>query len=100
MKKNQDGRPHRVRYPVPALEWLADVSGRSPRLAATGNRRLLVENHTGVMSYGEERIVLQTRIGSMTVYGSVLELCEVRPGSLIVRGCIDRIDMPCAGGRE
>ena len=69
-------------YP-PALEWTEDVSGRCPRITALGSHSLLVENHTGILAFTESRIVLNSR---------------ARAGAVIIRGDIQRIELPCRGG--
>lgn len=96
--KNDFQKPAKNDRPrIPALEWLENISERCPRIAATGNRRVLVENHTGVRNYREDAVEISTRHGMMTVCGEALSLCEMRPGSLIVSGRIFRIDFPHGG---
>ena len=82
----------------PALDWVEDVSGRCARATAIGSRSLLVENHTGILSFTSGCVRLATGGGSICVTGSGLTLCEVRPGALIVRGDIHRVDLPAKGG--
>lgn len=78
----------------PALEWLADASGLQVRMMLVGTRRLLVENHRGIVEFTEARIRLMTRAGILTIDGEHLTLCEVRPDALTVRGSIRVIGLP------
>ena len=91
-------RPQRPAHPsVPALEWVRDLSGRTARVTAVGSGRVLVENHCGVENFTDECVCLSTAAGRMTLRGSGLALCEVRPTALIVRGCIRLIELPAGG---
>ena len=83
---------------LPALEWLEDVTGRCARATAIGSRSLLVENHTGILAFSPRQVRLGSGRGDICVTGENLWLCDVRPGALIVRGEIHRVDLPCEGG--
>lgn len=91
-------RPLEHKSTAPALEWAEDISGRCARITAVGSRSLLVENHTGLRDYSETKVCLNSRSGQICVTGSALTLCDVRPGALIVRGHISRVELPCEGG--
>ena len=88
----------RGRRSLPALEWVEDAAGRCARATVVGGRSLLVENHTGILSFTEACVRLDTVRGPLCVSGSRLSLCDVRPGALIVRGDIARVELPCGGG--
>lgn len=95
MKANRKRRP----IPrTPALEWAEDITGRCARATAIGSRSLLVENHTGILEFTDARVRLETRRGPICVTGEGLSLCDVRQGALIVRGEIQRVELPCRGG--
>lgn len=84
-------------YP-PALEWTEDMTGRCPRITAVGSHSLLVENHTGIAVFTESRIVLDSRMGRVCALGRGLSLSCARAGAVIIRGDIQRIELPCRGG--
>lgn len=86
MKKRRD---------APALEWLCDLSGRAARITSIGNRALLVENHRGILEFQQDRIALATGCGSVLVEGEQLLLSEVRRDTLIIRGEIRQVKLPC-----
>lgn len=80
---------------MPALEWMCDLSGRTARVTSIGNRSLLVENHCGIREFSQDRIVLASHSGCIQISGRALELNQVRPGALIVRGNIQDVKLPC-----
>ena len=92
------GLPGRGRATPPALEWAEDATGRCPRLTAVGNHSLLVENHTGIAAFSEERIALNSRSGVVCALGRGLSLSCARAGALIIRGEIRRVELPCREG--
>ena len=91
-------RPHRPRRSLPALEWVEDAAGRCARATVVGSRSLLVENHTGLISFTGECVRLNTARGPLCVTGSDLTLRDMRPGALIVRGSIQKVEPPYPGG--
>ena len=104
-KRITSGSPRRPifrsRGPEPdALVWSRDLTGRCARATAIGSDRLLVENHTRILTLSDTCIRLATGSGDITVTGQTLSLCEVRPGALIVKGALERVDLPCKGGDD
>ena len=88
---------HSNRRRIPALEWLDEVSGVPARATLIGNRRVLIENHTGILEFTSERVRLSSKRGEIAVSGTELTLSEVRPHSLIVLGRIDAVEIPPEG---
>ena len=80
---------------APALEWLADLSGRCARITAVGSGMLMVENHCGICSFTGECIVLSTCEGCIEICGRNLNLCQVRSDALVIRGNIAAVNLPC-----
>jgi len=92
-------KPRRPDRPnTPALEWVRDISGSAARTTAIGSRRLLVENHTGILSFSDSRVLLDSRAGALCVTGSGLSLSGVRSGAMMIRGSLRRVELPCKGG--
>ena len=67
-------------------------------MTAIGSDRLLVENHTGILELTGTRVRLCSGAGPLTITGAGLSLCQARPGALIVKGHIRRVELPCEGG--
>ena len=101
LKKVRMPKPQKPQHPpVPALEWVSDVSGRAARATAIGSRRILIENHRGILDFTDEFVRLATANGPLCVRGCDLTLCEVRENALIVHGCIRQVELPDDGGAE
>ena len=90
--------PQRRQRRVPAMEWAEEAAGHCARATIVGSRSVLVENITGIDRFSCDCVRLDTRRGALCVFGDGLSLCEVRPGTLIVRGDIRRVELPCSGG--
>ena len=97
--RRQAVRPRRTPR-ADALTWPEDLSGRCARLTAIGNRRLLVENHKGILELTDACVRLDTGRGAITICGRDLSLCDARRDSVIIRGRIDRVDLPEGGPDE
>ena len=88
----------KARKSAPALDWLCDMSGHAARITSMGNRRLLVENHRGILEFGTQCITLATGCGSLQVEGEGLKLCELRRDALVISGDVRHVRFPC--GKE
>ena len=66
---------------------------RLPLVEIAGDRRVLIENHLGVIAYGTEQICVRVTYGTLTVCGCQLELARMTRGQLIVTGRIDKISL-------
>lgn len=73
----------------------ADAGGLKPRTLVElyGNERVLVEQHRGILSYGEEMIRVGTSFGCLTVEGHGLRLCCMSRSQLVIRGRIGGVRM-------
>ena len=101
VSKGAPRRPvFRSRTGPDALEWPRDLTGQCARTTAIGSNRLLVENHTGILELTDTRVRLGTGMGPLTVTGRGLSLCQARPGALIIRGALEKVELPCEGGGD
>lgn len=62
-----------------------------PIVELAGNRRVLVENHLGVIQYSTEKIGIKMKYGQMQICGCDLTLEQMTKVKLIVTGRIDGI---------
>ena len=71
----------------------ADAAGLRPRTLAElyGKERLLVEQHRGILAYGDECIRIGTAFGSILVEGADLRLCCMSRQQVVIRGRIDAV---------
>ena len=55
----------------------------------TGQNRLLIEHHKGVVCYGQEEIGIQVGYGTVYIRGFELMLQHMSAQQLLITGCID-----------
>ena len=58
-----------------------------------GGARALVENHLGLLAYGQDCVRVRCRRGAASIRGSGLALREVRKDALIITGRIDSVEL-------
>lgn len=64
-----------------------------PLVELAGDRRVLIENHQGVMAYGRENILIRVRFGQICVCGAGLELARMTKEQLVISGQIDSVTL-------
>ena len=70
----------------------ADVVAGLPRLEMVGSRQLYVEHHTGILSYSEEQIDVNTASGVLRVSGFGLSLVAMTAEELRIGGRIASVE--------
>ncbi len=53
-----------------------------------GNERVLIEEHRGILGYGDEAIRVGTSFGALVIEGMELRLCCMSRSQLVIRGRI------------
>lgn len=76
-----------------ALDLPGDVLAGLPHIELTGNRELRMENHKGILAYGEEEIRISGGKLEITVRGRGLELRAMNAGQLFITGTIQGVDL-------
>lgn len=64
-----------------------------PLLELYGTHRALVEHHSGVTEYGENRIRVKVKFGDICIEGTNLELKRMSKGQLVISGCIQCVQL-------
>jgi len=82
-------------------DWLQHLADRTeleteilpglPILELAGDRRVLVERHSGVIEYGPERIRVRVSYGAVCISGCDLELTRMSHQQLVISGRIDSV---------
>ena len=80
-----------------AVDLPGEAIPGQPLIEIVGERRILVENHYGVVQYGEGEICLRVKYGFVKIIGCGLHLLRMTKQQLIICGKIDRIEL-CRGG--
>ena len=82
------------------IQWLADemdISQESmpglPLVEICGERRVLIENHKGVLSYGSDHIHVCVSYGEVVIRGCGLELAQMSREQLVICGRIDSVSL-------
>lgn len=82
------------------LDWLADntdlpgeaIPGQSI-VEIAADRRVLIENHKGVVQYSGTRIGVKVSFGQIVVCGCGLELVHMSGEQVVISGRIDEITL-------
>lgn len=75
-----------------------DVLPGVPLVEITGDHRVLIEHHRGVVAYGCHEICVRVRYGILSVSGSALNLARMTKDQLVICGCIENVRLMRSGG--
>jgi len=64
-----------------------------PLVELAGCGRVLIENHTGVLSYSPEEITVKVSYGCLVVTGQNMMLAEMSREQLVISGQIDNVHL-------
>lgn len=67
-----------------------------PVVEIAGMGRVLIEGHKGVTEYGQQRIQVSMRYGSLVVIGCGLSLAQMSKDRLVITGTVDQVCL-CRG---
>lgn len=68
-----------------------------PLVEIAGDRRVLIENHNGVLQYEPCCIRIKVKFGEICVSGECLTLARMMKGQLIIHGKIDGLKLERRG---
>lgn len=71
----------------------ADTVPHLPIVEIAGDRRVLIENHFGVMGYSPERILVKVSYGCLSVCGCGLQLVRMTREQLVICGRIQGVTL-------
>lgn len=74
-------------------DFVSDTAAVLPIIELAGDRRVLIENHFGVMGYSAERILVKVKYGCVCIGGCGLEILRMTREQLVIRGRIDGITL-------
>lgn len=64
-----------------------------PLVELVGNRRVLIENHCGVLQYSDNGIWVKVKNGQLVISGTKLELARMTKEQLIIIGQIESVQV-------
>ena len=76
-----------------ALDLPADVVAGLPRVELVGDREVRMENHRGILAYGEEEIHISGGLFVIKVVGEGLKLRSMTGLELLITGRISAIQI-------
>ena len=78
------------------LELRAQLSGQPlpgiPIVELAGDRRVLIENHLGVIAYCCHKVIVKVHCGFMCIYGDDLYIHKMSREQLVIAGRIDAVN--------
>ena len=74
------------------LELPGDVLGGIPRLLLTGNRRMHIEGHRGVLEYDHSVITINGGAIILHLRGRGLEIVSMSAEELLITGHIEKVE--------
>ena len=74
------------------LDLPEDALLGAAKLTVTAGRKVLVENHKGILEYGTERIVISTGRGSICLQGGGLQLEAMNRNELLISGKLQNVE--------
>ena len=73
-----------------AMDLTGDVS-LEPLVELSGDRRVLIERHRGILQYQRDRICVKVKFGTVAVTGEDLEIYQMSQEKLVISGCVDAV---------
>ena len=70
-----------------------DSCAKVPLVELAGCERVLIENHTGVLAYSPEEIIVRVSYGCLQVNGENMMLAEMRREQLVITGKIHGVNL-------
>ena len=59
----------------------------------SGSRKILIENHQGVITYDKENVIIKVQYGTVTVSGGNLEIMHMSKEQVVICGNIANISL-------
>jgi sporulation protein YqfC len=72
-------------------EFLGESLSKYPLVEIAGNKRVIVENHMGIVKYGAQEIGVKVRDGKICVSGVGLEIACIAKDKLVIYGRIEGV---------
>ena len=70
---------------------------RPPLIEILDDRRVLIENHRGIVEYGNSRITVERHNGGISVVGTELQVSEISKEKVVIVGKIRGVELMDGG---
>ena len=74
------------------LELPQEALAGAAKLTVTAGKRVLIENHQGLLEYGEEQIVVSTGTQTLSILGARLSLLAMTRQEILIEGEIQAVE--------
>ena len=75
------------------LDLPSDISVGSAKLSVYGNSKVLIENHKGILHYGENQIELNARGMTIRILGDELSISAMDKNDMLITGRILSLEL-------
>lgn len=71
---------------VEKLDLPRDVILNVPKITVTGDNEIIIENHKGVVLFGENQVRINSGVGLISIYGSRFEILFMGGSTITIGG--------------
>ncbi len=79
-------------------EKKTELLTKAPLVELTGQSRVLIENHFGVLAYSTQEVQIKVSYGKLSIAGQKLQLLQLSADQLVIFGSIETLRL--MGGKE
>jgi len=83
---------HTTKKIIESLDLPQDLFFGLPNLSFCGNKELYISNHRGILSYGQEEMVILTKEYQIQVKGKHLNIVSYTKEDLTIQGYISSME--------
>ena len=91
--KSEKGAGNILDRAVDKFDLPGEVLSGMPKLTATGNRRLHIECHQGLLEYDPSLIIINGGAMVVTIRGEKMDISAMNSEEILIKGLIHGIDM-------
>ena len=74
------------------LELPEDAVLKEAKISVIGSRRLLIENHKGLLSYSDNAIEILTEDGKISVFGNGFKIRAMKERAMLICGRLQSVE--------
>ena len=82
-----------VRSVSERLSLPAEAISAVPLIQLRGKRSFSVENHGGLLEYGDTKVKIAVKGGAVTVYGKEISICRMTSRCIEIHGCLWGVEL-------
>ena len=83
---------HNTNKIIKALDLPQDLFLGLPNISLSGNREVYVSNHRGILSYGQEEMVILVKEYQIMIKGKALNIISYTKDDLTIQGYIRSVE--------